>query len=107
NGLVTRLASWQAIVYADAGPLVRKNRAATISGTRRATREMPVAIEKIAVLRATPPLVGGGGGADSSPKASALAVKAAIVRRSAARAGTFGRAAAQPWPTSIRRRSGS
>ena len=46
-----------------------------------------MAIEKIAVLRATLPLVGGGGGADSSPKASALAVKAAIVRRSAARPG--------------------
>src|SRR5690348_9044289 len=52
-----------------------------ISRTSPATREIPVAIEKIAVLRATPPLVGGGGGADSSPKASALAVKAAIVRR--------------------------
>ena len=45
---------------------------------------MPVAIEKIAVLRATPPPPGGAGGAGSSAKASALADKAAIVRRCAA-----------------------
>src|SRR3954453_20909646 len=89
NRFVTRLGTWTAIVYAEAGPLVPKKLAATISRTSPATREMPVAIEKIAVLRATPPLVGGGGGGDSSPKASALAVKAAIVRRSAARVGRF------------------
>src|SRR5271166_1531251 len=56
-----------------------------ISRTRPATREMPVAIEKIAVLRATRPPPGGAGVAGSSAKASALADKAAIVRRSAAR----------------------
>lgn len=48
---------------------------------------MPVPIEKIAVLRANPPPPGGGGAGGSSAKASAVADKAAIVRRSAARAG--------------------
>src|ERR1700729_1217053 len=52
---------------------------------------MPVRNEKIAVFRASrpppPPPPGGAGTTGSSPKASALADKAAIVRRSAASQG--------------------
>jgi small subunit ribosomal protein S20 len=85
--LLIRFGIWKAIVKADAGPRVPKKLAATISRTRPAIRERPVAIEKIAVLRATPPPPGGTGGGGSSAKASAAAAKAAIVRRSAARPG--------------------
>src|ERR1700724_124568 len=92
NRLLTRFGIWNAIVKADAGPLVPKKLAATISRARPAMREIPVAIEKIAVLRATvpPPPVGGPCGADASA-ASGVVDKAAIVRRSAARAGGFDR----------------
>jgi hypothetical protein len=79
------LGIWKAIVKADAGPRVPKKLAATTSRARPAIRESPVAIEKIAVLRATRPPPGGTGGGGSSAKASAVAAKAAIVRRSAAR----------------------
>ena len=63
NRLLTRFGIWKAIVNADAGPPVPKKLAATISRPSPATREMPVAIEKIAVLRATRPPPGGAGGA--------------------------------------------
>jgi hypothetical protein len=66
---------------------VPKKLAVVISRARPATREMPVAIEKTAVLRATRPPPGGAGGAGSSAKTSALADKAAIVRRCPAPAG--------------------
>ena len=94
NRLLTRLGIWKAIVNADAGPPVPKKLAATISRDRPATREKPVAIEKIAVLRATPPPPGGAAAGDSSAPASAESVKAAIVRRSAARPGFAGMPAA-------------
>jgi hypothetical protein len=78
------LGIWFASVNADAGPVVPKKLAATISRASPATRETPVAIEKIAVLRATLPPPGGAGGGRSSATASSMADKAAIVRRSAA-----------------------
>src|SRR5436190_21109424 len=82
NRLLTRLGIWNARVKAEKRPLVPKKLAVAISLTSPTTLEMPVASEKIAVLRATAPPPGGGGGAGgSSPKASALADKAAIVRR--------------------------
>jgi len=71
-------------VIENAG-LVPKKLAVAISRTRPAIRENPVAIEKIAVLRATRPPPGGAGADGSSPAGSAVADKAAIVRRSAAR----------------------
>src|SRR3982074_3167021 len=89
NRLLTRFGIWKAIVKADAGPRVPKKLAATISRTRPAMREIPVAIEKIAVLRATPPPPGGGGAGGSSAKGSAAADKAAIVRACAPRPRTF------------------
>ena len=84
NRLLTRFGIWKAIVNADAGPLVPKKLAATISRTSPATREMPVAIEKIAVLRATPAAAGRRRGRRLLGEASSLADKAAIVRRCAA-----------------------
>ena len=68
-------------------PLVPKYLAKTISRNRPAIRETPVPSEKIAVLRATRPPPDGGEVGGSSPKASAVADKAAIPRRSAARPG--------------------
>jgi len=70
-------------VNADAGPPVPKKLAATTSRASPSTRESPVAIEKIAVLRAMRPPPGG------CSAASAAADKAAIVRRSAALPGRF------------------
>ena len=78
NRFATRLGTWKAIVKAEyAGP-VPKKRAATISRTSPAMRDSPVAIEKIAVLRATWPLRGA---ARPCPAAEVDAAKAAIVRR--------------------------
>jgi hypothetical protein len=47
------LGTWKAIVNAEYHEPVPKKRAAMISRASPATREKPVAIEKIAVLRAT------------------------------------------------------
>src|SRR6185437_5701016 len=67
NRLLTRFGTWKASVKADAAPVVPKKLAATTSRARPTTREMPVAIEKIAVLRATLPERGGSGGSSCSP----------------------------------------
>ena len=53
NRLLIRLGIWKAIVKAEAGPPVPKKLAATTSRASPSTREMPVANETIAVLRAT------------------------------------------------------
>src|ERR1700722_16971463 len=72
------------MVKAEKGPPVPKKLAATTSRPSPTTREMPVAMEKMAVLRATRLAPGGGGTGGSSPRGSPVADKAAIVRRSAA-----------------------
>ena len=77
---------------AEKRPLVPKKLAVAISRSRPAIREMPVAIEKIAVLRATRPPPGGSGAVGSSAAASPVTDKAAIVRASAARPGDSSRA---------------
>ncbi len=108
NRLLTRFGIWKAIVKAEAGPPVPKKLAATISRTSPAIREMPVAIEKIAVLRATPPPPGGGGGrrllgegfCGGGQGRYSTALRGAL-------GPTRGRARDLRWPTFIPRRSGS
>ncbi len=51
NRLLTKFGTWLASANAEAGAPVPKKLAATISRTSPATREKPVKIEKIAVLR--------------------------------------------------------
>ena len=87
--------------------MVPKYLAKTISRSSPAMREIPVPIEKIAVFRATRPPPGGAGAVGSWAGSSALAVKAAIVRRSAARPGGSRCLRSTTWPTFIHRRSGS
>ena len=80
NRLLTRFGTWKAIVKAEYCLKVEKKLAAMISRTSPAMREKPVAIEKIAVLRATCPCAR----PESRPAPEVGPLKAAIVRRSAA-----------------------
>jgi len=53
NSAAIRFGNWNAIVNADIAPVMPKRLAATISRTRPAMRENPVATEKNAVLAAS------------------------------------------------------
>jgi hypothetical protein len=85
NRFATRFGIWKASVKAEKAPLVPNRAATTISRATPTMRETPVAIEKIAVLRATLPVPPGVEPPARPVSLSAMAGKAAIVRRSAAR----------------------
>ncbi len=95
NRLANRFGTWKASVNAEAGPFVPKKLAATISRSSPATREKPVRIEKIAVLRATPRPSGGAESGCSSATSGNSAISADDVSTDAggSSAGRGGRSA--------------
>ena len=106
NRLRTRFGIWKAIVNAEDAPgRAEEARGDDLADEAGDAREARGDREDRGVA-GTPIRRSGVGAADSSPMASALTRRAAIVRRAAA-AGTSARAFVCSWPTSTHRRSAS